>query len=134
MKIITTDEQLRTFVPNVFASVGGEPTFYQKLEPFLLSAETWTAQQLTGSAALDEISLMPPEHIERHLLSVIIVSEAFRQAVPSLDLVLTPNGFGIVSNERSPGIKRAYRSFDRHSRGHARRCHFFRAAISRKAR
>ena len=98
MKIITTDEQLRTFVPNVFASVGGEPTFYQKLEPFLLSAETWTAQHLTGSAALDEIALMPPEHIERHLLSVIIVSEAFRQAVPSLDLVLTPNGFGIVSN------------------------------------
>lgn len=98
MKIITTDEQLRTFVPNVFASVAGEPTFYQKLEPFLLSAESWTAQQLTGSAALDEISLMPPEHIERHLLSVIIVSEAFRQAVPSLDLVLTPNGFGIVSN------------------------------------
>lgn len=98
MKIITTDEQLRTFVPNVFASVAGEPTFFQKLESFLLSAETWTVQQLTGSAALDEISLMPPEHIERHMLSVIIVSEAFRQAVPSLDLVLTPNGFGIVSN------------------------------------
>lgn len=98
MKIITTDEQLRAFVPNVFVSVAGEPTFFQKLEPFLLSAETWTAQQLTGSAALDEISLMPPEHIERHLLSVIIVSEAFRQAVPSLDLVLTANGFGIVSN------------------------------------
>ena len=98
MKIITTDEQLRTFVPNVFASVAGEPTFFQKLEPFLLSAETWTVQQLTGSAALDEIAQMQPERIELHLLSVIIVSEAFRQAVPSLDLVLTPNGFGIVSN------------------------------------
>lgn len=98
MKIITTDEQLRAFVPNVFASVAGEPTFFQKLEPFLLSAETWTAQQLTGPAALDEMAQMQPERIELHLLSVIIVSEAFRQAVPSLDLVLTANGFGIVSN------------------------------------
>lgn len=29
-----------------------------------------------------------------------IVAEAFRQAVPSLDVVLTPNGFGIVSTDR----------------------------------
>lgn len=98
MKIITTDEQLRTFVPNVFASVAGEPTFFQKLEPFLLSAETWAEQRITGPAALDEMAQMQPERIELHLLSVIIVSEAFRQAVPSLDLVLTANGFGIVSN------------------------------------
>lgn len=98
MKIITTDEQLRAFVPNVFVSVAGEPTFFQKLEPFLLSAETWAEQRITGPAALDEMAQMQPERIELHLLSVIIVSEAFRQAVPSLDLVLTPNGFGIVSN------------------------------------
>lgn len=98
MKIITTDEQLRAFVPNVFASVAGEPTFFQKLEPFLLSAETWAEQRITGPAALDEMAQMQPERIELHLLSVIIVSEAFRQAVPSLDLVLTANGFGIVSN------------------------------------
>ncbi len=98
MKIITTDEQLRAFVPNVFVSVAGEPTFFQKLEPFLLSAETWAEQRITGPAALDEMAQMQPERIELHLLSVIIVSEAFRQAVPSLDLVLTANGFGIVSN------------------------------------
>lgn len=98
MKIITTDEQLRAFVPNVFVSVAGEPTFFQKLEPFLFSAETWAEQRITGPAALDEMAKMQPERIELHLLSVIIVSEAFRQAVPSLDLVLTANGFGIVSN------------------------------------
>ncbi len=35
----------------------------------------------------------------RNAASVYVANEAFRMAVPSLDLVLTPNGFGIVNNQ-----------------------------------
>ena len=34
----------------------------------------------------------------RMLACQIVVADAFARAIPSLDLVLTPNGFGIVSN------------------------------------
>lgn len=98
MKIITSDEILRKYVPNVFVTVAGEPSFFEKLHPFLLSAETWAERNIVGNATLIAIAAMEQERTERELLSSMIVSEAFRQAVPSLDLVLTPNGFGIVNN------------------------------------
>ena len=34
-----------------------------------------------------------------HYCRIITAAEAMRHAVPQLDLILTPNGFGIVSNQ-----------------------------------
>ena len=42
----------------------------------------------------------------RNAALVYVANEAFRMAVPSLDLVLTPNGFGIVNNQNVvPALK-----------------------------
>ena len=39
MKLITTDEQLRLLIPNVLATVEGEPTLIEKLYPYLETAD-----------------------------------------------------------------------------------------------
>ena len=89
MTLIANETDLRRYIPNAFTTVKGETPLLEKLAPFLESAELWLKQYLTGDAV--------PESV-KSLATHIVVNEAMRQAVPSLDVVLTPNGFGIVSN------------------------------------
>lgn len=125
MNLITNEEILRQYIPNVLATVKGETSLYDKLQPFLLSAEEWVTKNFIPSeliSAIGEDNFVNYESsregscdsqrlagevgpdgahktsVENHLIRQLIVTEAFANAVPSLDLVLTPNGFGIVSN------------------------------------
>ena len=102
MKLITTDEQLRMLIPNVLATVEGEPTLIEKLYPYLETAEQWAIDTFVPEAIFDEIaeadSFGPNERF-RYPLEKLVASHAYMTAIPSLDLVLTPNGFGIVSNQ-----------------------------------
>ena len=102
MKLITTDEQLRLLIPNVLATVEGEPTLIEKLYPYLETAEQWAIDTFVPEAIFDEIaeaeSFGPNERF-RYPLEKLVASHAYMTAIPSLDLVLTPNGFGIVSNQ-----------------------------------
>ena len=96
MNYITTDARLREYVPNVFTSVEGEVSLFDKMKTHLQFAESWLEQTIVGQTTMAAINEASPLH---DIICQIIVSEAFRKAVPSLDLVLTPNGFGIVSNQ-----------------------------------
>ena len=96
MYYITTDARLREYVPNVFTSVEGEVSLFDKMKTHLQFAESWLEQTIVGETTMAAITEASPLH---DIICQIIVSEAFRKAVPSLDLVLTPNGFGIVSNQ-----------------------------------
>ena len=102
MKLITTDEQLRLLIPNVLATVEGEPTLIEKLYPYLETAEQWAIDTFIPEAIFDEIaeadSFGPNERF-RFPLEKLVACHAYMTATPSLDLVLTPNGFGIVSNQ-----------------------------------
>ena len=102
MKLITTDGQLRLLIPNVLATVEGEPTLIEKLYPYLETAEQWAIDTFVPEAIFDEIaeaeSFGPNERF-RYPLEKLVVCHAYMSAIPSLDLVLTPNGFGIVSNQ-----------------------------------
>ena len=102
MKLITTDEQLRLLIPNVLATVEGEPTLIEKLYPYLESAEQWVMDTFVPEAIFAEIaeadSSGPGERF-RFPLEKLVACHAYMTAIPSLDLVLTPNGFGIVSNQ-----------------------------------
>lgn len=99
MILITNESDLRRFIPNAFTTVKGETPLLQKLTPFLESAEHWLEQYITGSTYLaTTIKKMAYTEAVKSLATHIVVNEAMRQAVPALDLVLTPNGFGIVSN------------------------------------
>lgn len=109
MRIITTDGQLRRLIPHVFTTVEGEPTLLEKLTPFLETSEEWVKQYfvpdelfelIAGSSASAETAAEDVTITALRLpLEKIIVSHAYMTAIPSLDLVLTPNGFGIVSNQ-----------------------------------
>ena len=102
MKLITTDEQLRMLIPNVLATVEGEPTFIEKLYPYLETAEQWAIDTFVPEAIFDEIAEddgFGPNERFRYPLEKLVACQAYMTAIPSLDLVLTPNGFGIVSNQ-----------------------------------
>lgn len=96
MILITNEQALRQYIPNVVAVVKGETPFINKLAPSLEIAEQWIADNFTGQEILKEIGASDDTTL-RNICCNLVVSEAFRIALPSLDVVLTPNGFGIVS-------------------------------------
>lgn len=98
MKIITDNATLLRLLPNVVTSVEGEKPLYDKVQAWLVIAEQWVSDRFTGAAVLDAIAADPDTTIWQQT-AVLIMSEAMRRAIPSLDVVLTPNGFGIVSNQ-----------------------------------
>ena len=109
MKIVTSDAQLRRLIPHVLATVEGEATLLEKLAPFLETSEEWAIQNFVPddlfetiaatSEAAETASDSAAIEALRKPLEKVIASHAFMNAIPSLDLVLTPNGFGIVSNQ-----------------------------------
>lgn len=98
MKLITTNELLTALLPNVAVSVEGESPLIDKLTPFLNNAEEWVAVTFLSSAIFADICTLEDTDTLRSTTTQVVVYEAFRRALPHLDIVLTPNGFGIVSN------------------------------------
>ena len=99
LNLITSDEQLRHFIPNAFDTVEGETTFYERIKPWLDQAERWVLTQFIGDDFAPDLISLSSGFPLRVCATLVTVHEAFMRAVPSLDLVLTPNGFGIVSNQ-----------------------------------
>lgn len=97
MKIVTSNDILMGMVPNVVTTVEGEKPLFEKMNHQLELSEAWALDTFTGAEVLDEIAGDPSSTGWRYLAS-LIVADALRRAIPSLDVVLTPNGFGIVSN------------------------------------
>ena len=97
MKLITTDEQLRSHIPNIIASVKGEVPFIERLALFLDLAEDWVKTIFTSESTFNTICGYTDSNYIRILCSRLVVADALRRAIPSLDIVLTPNGFGVVN-------------------------------------
>ncbi len=98
MSLITSNEQVNALLPNVQVTVTGETPLIDKLSPFLSATEKWLSDVFTSGAVFDTICQLAEENALRVATTQAIVYEAFRRAVPHLDIILTPNGFGIVSN------------------------------------
>lgn len=98
MKLITSNEQLTALIPNVMAVVKGEAPLIDKLAPYLATAEKWMIDTFTSEKTFNTICGYIHDNPTRVLMEQIVAYEAFRQAIPNLDVILTPNGFGIVSN------------------------------------
>lgn len=90
MTIINDNATLSKYIPNVVTAVEGEDNLFTKIHVHLLLAERWFFGNVCKEAALTE-ELMP-------LARTVVAAEAFRNAIPSLNVILTANGFGIVSN------------------------------------
>lgn len=87
-----TVESIRKYIPNVLAEVEGETPLFEKLAPFISSAKMWLESEYIGPD-----DFLSEQHNE--LALKVLVAKAFLDAVPSLDLVLTPSGFGVISTE-----------------------------------
>ena len=97
--LIQNDTELRKYLPNALTTVEGETPLYDKISPYLAKAHAWLAKHFTGTDILTAIEASAPADPLRELCAHIVAVDAFRRAIPSLDLILTPNGFGIVSNQ-----------------------------------
>lgn len=99
MKLITTDAQLRAHIPNIIASVKGEMPFIERLSHFLDLAEDWVRMTFTSESTFNTICGYTDSNEIKIICSRLVVADALRRAIPSLDIVLTPNGFGVVSTQ-----------------------------------
>ena len=98
-KLINNDDTLRQYLPNVFATVKGEVSLFDKVNVDIDLAENWAVNSFTGEVLFSDICSRSADDPLRILSAKLIVTEALRRAIPSLDVVLTPNGFGVVSNQ-----------------------------------
>ena len=99
-KLIPNNEILVRFVPNVLKSVQGELALFDKIEPHLQVAEDWLCANFLSAPVLNVLAVSGNDATNKllHHARMAEVAEAMFHAIPQLDLVLTPNGFGIVSN------------------------------------
>ena len=98
-KLINNDDTLRQYLPNVFATVKGEVSLFDKVKVDIDLAENWVIETFVSTKTFNTICGYAEDNPIRIITAKLIASEALRRAIPSLDLVLTPNGFGVVSNQ-----------------------------------
>lgn len=92
MNIIQDNATLMAYIPNVVTAVEGEKDLYTKIVPHLTVAEAWFFRNVASEGAVTTDAAML-------FARSIVACEAFKNAVPSLNVILTQNGFGIVSNQ-----------------------------------
>lgn len=98
-KLITNDDTLRHYLPNVFATVKGEVSLFDKVKVDIDLAENWVIETFVSAKTFNTICGYADDNPIKIITAKLIASEALRRAIPSLDLVLTPNGFGVVNNQ-----------------------------------
>lgn len=96
MKIITTNEHLTALIPNTLVTVKGETPLFDKLAPFLDLAEDWVRDTFTSDTTFNTICGYTDSNPVRIATARLVVADAMRRAIPSLDVVFTPNGFATV--------------------------------------
>ena len=99
MKLSLTEKKLRHYLPNFFVTVEGETPLLEKLTPFIEMSEDWIIQTFTSESTFNTILGYMDANLLKPILYRVVVNNALMAAIPTLDLVLTPNGFGIVSNQ-----------------------------------
>lgn len=93
-------------IPNAIISVKGETALFDKIAVHLELAEDWVCSTFTSDKTFNTIvgytadssacRSASAENPIRVLLCRLVVAEALRTAIPSLDLVFTPNGFAVT--------------------------------------
>ncbi len=87
-----TNEVIKRYIPNILTEAEGETPLAEKLAPFIESAKLWLETEYLGPE--DFLSEAHNEFAQK-----IIVKKAFADAVPSLDLIITPNGMAVINTD-----------------------------------
>lgn len=92
MNIELNEKLVETVLPNNIVSTDEESPLSARIEPYVDDAVLWLTSELLGGSVE-----LKPEH-ERLAVRAVIL-RAFIMALPSLDLVATPSGFGVISSQ-----------------------------------
>lgn len=87
--LIKTNEELRYYIANVVHEVDAETPLLDKMITFIEQSQREVERHFIGNINLNDD--------ERRAACSLIAIKAFYHAIPSLDLVLSPNGFAVVS-------------------------------------
>ena len=87
------------YIPNQLITIKGETPLFDKLAPFLDLAEAWVKETFTSEPTYNTICGYTDSNPIRIAAARLVVADAMRRAIPSLDLVLTPNGFATVGTQ-----------------------------------
>lgn len=100
MGYITDNYNITTFIPNVDAIDTAQ------IGPFLADAEDFVNDQLLGDALYLHTAGLGTEDPFRKNVANAVFLKAIYEAIPFIDLILTPNGFAVVSNSnQAPASK-----------------------------
>ena len=97
--LISDNTTLQRYVPNTLKAVAGEQSLYDKIQFHLMQSETWLTATFLSTDTLSRIKTYSDTTPLLHHCRMALAADAMLHAVPQLDLILTPNGFGIVSNQ-----------------------------------
>lgn len=92
MEIDLTETLVESVLPNNLISVKGESRLSDRIAPYVDDAQEWLR-----SFVLGEWEPGPGSECCRMAIRAIVI-RAVISAVPALDLVVTPSGFGVVSS------------------------------------
>lgn len=98
-RLINNDTDLRRFVPQQVCAVKGEQTLSDKIAHWLDTAEQWLFDTFCPESVIDATLAANPYAPLLTALAAVAVHRALADAIPSLDLVQTVNGFAVVSNQ-----------------------------------
>lgn len=91
--IVTRD----LFEKAVITAISAEATVFDSMETYLKAAENYVRTAILGDEIYNGFNSLP-EEIKNNIASLISL-KGFAEAIPYLDLILTPTGFGVVSTE-----------------------------------
>lgn len=88
--LLPDEATLRALLPNIQTTVRGETDIFAKMQPFIAEA----SESITTLFDLKLAASLPEE-----TLTAMLAVKSMELAAPSLDCVLTPNGFAVVFNQ-----------------------------------
>lgn len=99
VNLINDNDTLKRYVPNTLKTVVGEKSLYDKIQHQLNLSEAWLTNTFVSSDTMSRIKSYSDSTPLLHHCRMALAADAMLHAVPQLDLILTPNGFGIVNNQ-----------------------------------
>lgn len=98
--LISTITEFVRFIPTA------QGTDFTAISPFLMQAENELTMNLLGRDLMQVIAAVDPEDATQEQTKILIAYMAYRDAIPFVDLIQTPNGFAVVStSNQAPASK-----------------------------
>lgn len=98
--LISTITEFVRFIPTA------EGTDFSAISPFLMQAETDLKANLLGADLLTTIDTLELQDPVKEQAKLLLALMAYRDAIPFVDLIQTPNGFAVVNNSnQAPASK-----------------------------